>query len=60
MSISIIRQNAENNPSYAPYCLRCSTWERMEKIEPFFWRCRHCGAQHDERRPTDPDPRGVA
>jgi hypothetical protein len=22
---------------------------RMKKIEPFYWQCSKCGAQHDER-----------
>lgn len=42
--------NAEKDPSYAPYCLRCPGLVRMVKIEPFFWRCK-CGAMHDERKP---------
>lgn len=42
------RLNAEKDPSYAPYCLRCSTMKRMNKIEPFHWKC-DCGAEHDDR-----------
>jgi len=47
---SQVRQNAEKDPSYCPYCLRCPGLVRMEKIEPFLWRC-WCGAIHDERNP---------
>ncbi len=42
--------NAEKDPSYAPYCMRCPRLVRMVKVEPFFWRCK-CGAMHDERPP---------
>ncbi len=45
---SQVRINAEKDPAYAPYCLRCNTMARMKKIEPFYWRC-DCGAEHDER-----------
>lgn len=48
---SIIRRNAEKDPSYAPYCGRCDGLQRMRKIEPFLWD-HHCGAVHDERVPT--------
>lgn len=30
-----VARNAEKDPSYAPYCGRCSTTERMRKIERF-------------------------
>lgn len=46
---SIVRQNTEKDPNYAPYCLRCSTMKRMTKVKPFLWRCGQCGAIHDER-----------
>ena len=45
---SHVRYNAENDPTYAPYCMRCTGLVRMVKVIPFFWSCR-CGAQHDER-----------
>ena len=45
---SLIREKAEEDPSYRPYCMRCSSIIRMSRIEPFFWRCA-CGAAHDER-----------
>ncbi len=45
---SIVRQNAEKDPKYAPYCLKCTRMGRMYKIEPFLWQCP-CGAVHDER-----------
>jgi hypothetical protein len=45
---SIVRQNAEQNANYAPYCLKCTSFDRMKKIEAFYWRCP-CGAEHDER-----------
>jgi hypothetical protein len=49
---SIVRQNAEADSSYRPFCLRCSSWKRMEIIEPMLWRCA-CGAEHDERDSND-------
>lgn len=45
---SLVRMNAEKDPSYSPYCMRCRGLVRMRKVENFFWRCR-CGAEHDER-----------
>lgn len=45
---SIMRQNAEKDPAYCPYCLRCSGLVRMVKVETFLWKCK-CGAVHDER-----------
>lgn len=45
---SFIRAKAEDDPSYAPYCLRCSSLARMTKVEDFYWVCQ-CGAKHDER-----------
>lgn len=49
---SLIRNNAEKDPKYAPYCLACSRMGRMKKIEPFLWQCK-CGARHDERLPHE-------
>ncbi len=43
-----IRKNAEKDPLYAPYCLRCATMDRMVVIERFIWKCA-CGATHDAR-----------
>lgn len=45
---SIIRWNAERDPHYAPYCMRCPRLVRMQKVESMYWRCA-CGAEHDER-----------
>ena len=45
---SIIYRNAEKDPNYCPYCMRCSGMQRMTKVEPFYWR-HSCGAEHDER-----------
>jgi len=45
---SLVRENAERDPSYRPYCLRCRTMERMEKKSDLYWRCQHCGAEHEE------------
>ncbi len=45
---SVVRMNAEADPNYRPYCLRCVGLVRMRKIEPLYWRC-DCGAEHDER-----------
>lgn len=49
---SIVRQNAEKDPHYRPYCLRCPGLVRMDTLQPFLWKCR-CGAIHDERTPHD-------
>ena len=46
---SVIKSNALKNPHYAPYCGPCPRLVRMEKIEPLYWRCKRCGAEHDER-----------
>ena len=48
ISSNSIRFNAEGNPNYAPYCMRCPGLIRMKKVKPFYWRCQ-CGAEHDER-----------
>ena len=45
---SIIRQNAEKDPNYKPYCGRCRGLVRMRKVRPFLWDC-FCGAVHDEQ-----------
>ena len=45
---SIVKLNAEKDPNYCPYCLRCLGLVRMVKVEPLYWRCA-CGAEHDER-----------
>lgn len=45
---SSVRWNAERDPNYCPYCLRCRGLVRMVKVEAFYWRC-NCGAEHDER-----------
>ena len=51
----IIRRNATEDPSYAPYCMRCPGLVRMKKVETFYWRCT-CGAEHDERSQLDAKP----
>lgn len=43
--------NAEKDPNYCPYCMRCPGLVRMQKIEPMYWTCS-CGAVHDERPAT--------
>jgi hypothetical protein len=47
-----VRENAEKDPNYRPYCMRCKKMPRMEKVAPFYWRCA-CGAEHDVRRPDE-------
>lgn len=47
---SQVRLNAEADPYYRPYCLRCSTMVRMQKIGEMIWRCTSCGAEHDENK----------
>jgi hypothetical protein len=44
----IIRENAEKDPSYCPYCMNCPGLVRMVKVAPLYWRCG-CGAMHDDR-----------
>lgn len=48
---SQVRVNAEKDPTYCPYCMRCSGLIRMQKVEDFYWRCAVCRAEHDERNP---------
>ena len=48
-SKSQVRLNAEKDPKYRPYCLRCMGLQRMNTVAPFFWKCPVCGAMHDER-----------
>ncbi len=31
---------------WAPFCLRCTTNDRMKTITPESWRCAQCGARH--------------
>lgn len=44
----VILRNVEEDPYYAPYCLRCTGLVRMRIVERHYWRC-HCGAQCDYR-----------
>lgn len=44
----IILDNAEKDPTYAPYCLRCKGLVRMRVVERHRWRCG-CGAACDYR-----------
>lgn len=53
---SQVRLNAEADPAYAPYCLRCSTMRRMQKLREMMWRCTECGAEHDENKRDAEDP----
>lgn len=53
MSKSQVRRNAELDPTYNPYCMRCSGLIRMQRVERFYWRCAVCGAEHDEQGKTD-------
>lgn len=48
MNISIIRQNAEKDLRYCPYCMNCKGNVRMQQWDDFLWKCK-CGAVHDER-----------
>src|SRR5208337_3521961 len=45
---ALIREKAERDPTYAPYCMRCAGFVRMRRVAPFYWRCE-CGAEHDSR-----------
>lgn len=56
MHKSQVRLNAEADPTYAPYCLRCSTTARMQKHGEMLWVCLCCGAEHDESRRDADDP----
>lgn len=47
--MSLVKENALKDPSYAPYCLRCQRVERMVRVEPMLWRCLICQSTHDER-----------
>lgn len=46
---SVMRMNAEADPTYRPYCMRCPRLTRMRVLERFVWGCDTCGATHDER-----------
>lgn len=46
--IDFVRINAEKDPNYNPYCIRCKGLVRMKKIEHLYWKCK-CGAIHDIR-----------
>jgi hypothetical protein len=52
--MSLVRENALKDQSYAPYCMRCSTQTRMTRIKPMLWKCSApgCTAVHDERTQT--------
>ena len=45
----IIVDNHSEDPTYAPYCMRCSSFHRMTVVEPYLFKHR-CGAVHDERQ----------
>lgn len=45
----VIVLNFIADPTYAPYCMRCSGLKRMKLVEPFLWE-HECGAVHDERQ----------
>lgn len=44
----VILRNAEKDPGYAPYCMRCQGLVRMRRVEQHYWRCV-CGALCDYR-----------
>ena len=46
----LILCNAEEDPNYAPYCMRCTGLVRMRIVDRHYWWC-HCGAQCDYRPP---------
>jgi hypothetical protein len=50
---SQIGENAEKDPQYRPYCLRCPSLVRMVIVGRFLWRCGHCGAVHEEREKAE-------
>lgn len=48
----IVHGNAERDPSYMPYCMRCQGLVRMvpaDEGERFVWRCEKCPAVCDHR-----------
>jgi hypothetical protein len=45
----VIVLNHIADPTYAPYCCRCTGLHRMKVVEPFLWE-HSCGAIHDERQ----------
>lgn len=55
--MSIVALNASKDPSFRPYCMRCSGLQRMSIVESMFWRCPACGAEHDERAAIHRGPR---
>lgn len=41
--------NYEQDPTYCPYCLRCTGLQRMVLVAPYHWKCPKCPAQGDCR-----------
>lgn len=54
----VVVSNYANDPSYCPYCMRCSGLHRMKLVEPYLWR-HHCGAVHDERQVITSEPQSA-
>lgn len=46
---AVIVLNHLADPTYAPYCMRCSGLHRMTVVAPFLWK-HGCGAVHDEQQ----------
>ncbi len=44
-----IVENVKKDKNYAPYCLRCTTMDRMKKVEELYWKCLHCPGVCDLR-----------
>lgn len=45
---AFLREKAEGDPTYRPYCMRCRGLVRMTIVAPFYWRCA-CGGECDCR-----------
>jgi hypothetical protein len=44
-----VQRNQAKDPTYSPYCLRCSGLVRLKKIERDLWQCTRCDVVRDDR-----------
>jgi hypothetical protein len=44
-----VQRNQAKDPTYSPYCLRCSGLVRLKKVERDLWQCTRCDVVRDDR-----------
>jgi hypothetical protein len=54
MTVDFASNNMQRDPTYAPYCMRCSGAKRMRRVSPLKARCPRCGAVHEIEGPVQP------